>query len=181
MWCRHVVGQFGLLMNSNGMRFQSLGSLRSELYSLRWPLPRPGVGRWFMVPLEFAPHCLLLKETGRYRRFIGEGIHLESLLDTRSSDCIKNIQQKTGARISRNQGNECCSSLLLFCQIRKSLTASKFAASGRFRSGNDVPVPAATPAPAPLWRSNKNPSRTSGLERKCARASIRQRRERRRQ
>src|ERR1700691_822402 len=100
MWCRHVVGQFGLLMNSNGMRFQSLGSLRSELYSLRWPLPRPGVGRWFMVPLEFAPHCLLLKETGRYRRFIGEGIHLESLLDTRSSDCIKNIQQKTGARIS---------------------------------------------------------------------------------
>jgi len=55
-------------------------------------------------------------------------------------------------------------------------TGSNSAASGYFRRASGAPMAAATQPPAPLWRSNKNPSRSSGPGRKCTSASIRWRR-----
>jgi len=57
---RHVVpacgGAIGILHEFQWHALSEHEVLAVRLYSLRRPLSRPGVGSWFMVPLEFAPH-----------------------------------------------------------------------------------------------------------------------------
>jgi hypothetical protein len=65
-----------------------------RLYSVRRPLSRPGVGRWFMVPLEFAPHHQALACLMDVVASLGEGIDVESVGNTCSMDTGKIMKQK---------------------------------------------------------------------------------------